>query len=151
MISQNRHYNLTLDPWAEAPAFEPFYVDKSINYNSFLSTMRESVFTGMREALFRGTAARLGGMLKNGDPYFYYAKTGTTGDDEVKSKSKLLTLIISEKDITDPDFNFRDNRFYTIYFTSQNGPALQKEAFQAEVVRFLESSRAFKEYMKDKK
>ncbi len=151
MISQNRHYNLTLDPWAEAPAFEPFYVDKSINYNSFLSTMRESVFTGMREVLFRGTAARLGGLLKNGDPYFYYAKTGTTGDDEVKSKSKLLTLIISEKDITDPDFNFRDNRFYTIYFTSQNGPALQKEAFQAEVVRFLQSSQAFKEYMKDKK
>ena len=45
---------------------------------------------GMKQALFNGTAARLGSMLKNGSPYYYYAKTGTTGDNEEKTKSKLL-------------------------------------------------------------
>ena len=116
--------------------FLPSYVDKSILYNSYLSIIRENVFKGMREALFRGTAARLGSMLKDGTPYYYYAKTGTTGDDEIKSKSKLLAVIISSKDITDPDFNFRNNKFYTIYFTSQNGPAKQNEEFQVEVIQF---------------
>ena len=109
--------------------------------------MRESVFTGMKEALFRGTAGRLGAMLKNGSPYYYYAKTGTTGDDKLKEKSKLFVLIISEKDISDPDFNFRDNKFYTVYFTSQNGPPKQNEKFQAEIIRLIESSPVFKKYM----
>ena len=105
----------------------------------------------MKEALFYGTAARLGSFLKDGSPYYYYAKTGTTGDNEKKTKSKLLTFLISEKDITDPDFNFRNNRFYIIYFTSQNGPAKQNEEFQAEVIKLVERSRVFNKYMKEEK
>ena len=101
----------------------------------------------MKQALFNGTAARLGAMLKNGSPYYYYAKTGTTGDDESKSKSKLFVIIISKKDVTDPDFNFRKNKFYTIYFTSQNGPAKQNEEFQAAVIKYVEQSPVFKKYM----
>jgi len=97
--------------------------------------------------LFAGTAARLGTMLQDGEPYYYYAKTGTTGDDEVKTKSKLLTVIISVKDVTDPDFNFRNNNFYTLYFTSQNGPSKQNEEFQAAVIRYLQQSAAFNKYM----
>jgi hypothetical protein len=112
--------------------------------------MRENVFTGMREALFRGTAARLGSFLKDGSPWYYYAKTGTTGDDELKTKSKLFAIIISSKDITDPDFNFRDNRFYVVYFTSQNGPAKQNEEFQSEVIRLIQRSASFNRYMKGK-
>jgi hypothetical protein len=148
MISQNRNYNLTLNPYAPASAFLSFDVDSNIPYNSYLSIIRENVFTGMREALFGGTAARLGGMLKDGAPYYYYAKTGTTGDDEIKTKSKLLSVIISSRDVTDPDFNFRNNKFYTIYFTSQNGPAKQNEEFQAEVIRFIQGSMAFNRYMR---
>ncbi|MGZ8523974.1 MAG: hypothetical protein ACXWV1_06070 [Chitinophagaceae bacterium] len=147
MISQSRNYNLTLNPYAPVSTFLSFHVDSGIPYNSYLSIMRENVFTGMREALFNGTAARLGSMLKDGAPYYYYAKTGTTGDDEIKTKSKLFSVIISSKDVTDPDFNFRNNKFYTIYFTSQNGPAKQNEEFQAEVIRFLQGSMAFNQYM----
>jgi hypothetical protein len=148
IISQNRNYSLTLNPYAAEPVFSAFDVDKSIPYSRYLEIMREKVFTGMREALFRGTAARLGTMLKNGAPYFYYAKTGTTGDDQSKSKSKLLAFIISEKDITHPDFNFRKNKFYTIYFTSQDGPAKQNEEFQASVIRMLENSYVFSRDMR---
>jgi hypothetical protein len=151
LISQSRNYNLTLNPYAVAPAFLAFDVDNSISYNSYLSIMRENIFSGMREALFSGTAARLGSMLKDAAPYYYYAKTGTTGDDEIKAKSKLLAVIISSSDITDPDFNFRDNKFYTIYFTSQNGPAKQNEEFQAEVIRYLQKTLAFNRYMEKNK
>ena len=147
MISQNRNYTLTLNPYATAGEFSAFDVNKDISYNSYLSMIRENVFEGMKEALFSGTAARLGSMLKDGSPYYYYAKTGTTGNDEVKSKSKLLAIIISAKDVTDPDFNFRNNNFYTIYFTSQNGPAKQNEEFQAEVIRYIQQTMAFNRYM----
>lgn len=150
MVSQNRNYSLTLNPYAKGSIFTAFDVDNSIPYNTYLSIMRENVFTGMREALFNGTAARLGSMLKNGSPYYYYAKTGTTGDDEVKTKSKLLAVIISSKDVTHPGFNFRNNKFYTIYFTSQNGPAKQNEEFQAEVIKYVQETMAFNRYMRPK-
>lgn len=149
MISQSKNYTLTLNPYAATNTFSPFSVDKDIPYNNYLSVIRENVFAGMREALFTGTAARLGGMLKNASPYFYYAKTGTTGDDESKSKSKLFVIIISEKDVTAPGFNFRNNKFYTIYFTSQNGPAKQNEEFQAAIINYVQQSKAFKKYMND--
>ncbi len=147
MITQNRNYNLTMNPYADAPGFASFYVDSLIPYNNYLSIIRESVFAGMREALYRGTAARLGGLLKNDNRYFYYAKTGTTGDDKVKAKSKLMAVIISLKDVTDPDFNFRQNKFFTIYFTSQNGPAKQNEEFQAAIIHYLQETPVFKKYM----
>ena len=147
MISQSRNYSLTLNPHPEPGDFKAFDVDNSIPYNHYLSIMRENVFEGMKEALFAGTAARLGRLLKDGSPYFYYAKTGTTGDDELETKSKLLVVVISSKDVTDPNFNFRKNKFYTIYFTSQNGPAKQNEEFQAEVIRHVQQSPAFNRYM----
>jgi hypothetical protein len=100
--------------------------------------IREKVFEGMKQALFHGTAARLGAMMKDGSPYYYYAKTGTTGDDELKTKSKLVVIIISSKKITDPDFNFRKTKFYTIYFASQNGLPKQNEEFQAAVIKFMQ-------------
>ena len=151
LVSQSRNYTLTLNPYALATSFSPFYVDSSILYNNYLSIIRENVFEGMREALFSGTAARLGSFLKDGAPYFYFAKTGTTGDNEVKTKSKLFTIIISSKDITDPGFNFRNNKFYTIYFTSQNGPAKQNEEFQADVIKYIQQTPAFNKYMKSDK
>lgn len=147
LVSQNRNYSLTFNPHPESPAIIPFYTDNGVNPGSYLSLMRESVFTGMREALFRGTAARLGALLKNGSPYYYYAKTGTTGDEDAKDKSKLFAIVISQKDISDPDFNFRNNKFVTIYFTSQNGPAKQNEEFQAAVIKYIERSPAFRRYM----
>ena len=151
MVSQNRNYNLTLNPYSAGSAFLAFDVDHNISYNTYLSIIRENVFGGMREALFNGTAARLGSMLKDGAPYFYYAKTGTTGDDEIKTKSKLLAVIISSKDVTHPDFNFRKNKFYTVYFTSQNGPAKQNEEFQADVIRYLKETLVFSRYMQTDK
>ncbi|MBK5271831.1 MAG: hypothetical protein JJE22_12540, partial [Bacteroidia bacterium] len=150
LISQSRNYSLTLNPYASATTFLPFDVDSSISYNAYLSFIREGVFEGMRQALFSGTAARLGSMIKDGSPYYYYAKTGTTGDNEAKTKSKLFTIIISAKDITDPDFNFRNNKFYVIYFTSQNGPPKQNEALQAEVIKYIQQTTAFNKYMKSK-
>ena len=66
-----------------------------------------------------------------------------------KAKSKLFAIIISQKDVTDPDFNFRKNKFYTIYFTSQNGPAKQNEEFQAAVIKYVQQSPAFNRYMKN--
>jgi hypothetical protein len=149
LVTQNRDYKLTLDPYAKDPNFRPFEVDSSVGYENYLSIIREDVFAGMREALYRGTAARLGSFLKQGTPWFYYAKTGTTGDDELKTKSKLFTIIISSKDISRPDFNFRDNKFYVIYFTSQNGPAKQNEELQAKAIKMIEESPGFRKYMKE--
>ena len=54
----------------------------------------------MKEALFGGTAARLGGMLKNGSPYYYYAKTGTTGDDELKRNQSCLPWLFLKRKLT---------------------------------------------------
>ncbi|MBL7744567.1 MAG: hypothetical protein JNN00_13940, partial [Chitinophagaceae bacterium] len=116
-------------------------------YNNYLSLMREGVFNGLKEVLRTGTAARLGSLLPKESKYHYYAKTGTTGDNETKTKSKLLAIVITEKDITDPGFNFRNNKFYTIYFTLQNGPAKQNEEFQAGIIRYIEQSERFKKYM----
>ncbi len=147
LVSQNRDYSLTLDPYPPDKTFTPMQVENGVSYSRYLSLMKGSVFTGMREALFKGTASRLGNMLKNGSPWFYYAKTGTTGDDAVQSKSKLFTLVISKKDIADPGFNFRKNKFVILYFTSQNGPAKQNEEFQAEVIRMVRESPAFLKYM----
>jgi hypothetical protein len=148
LFSQSRNYSLTLNPYAKQAVFAPFNVDTKIAYNNYLSLIRESVFEGMKQVLFGGTAARLGTYLKNGAPYFYYAKTGTTGDDAVQSKSKLFAIIISSKDMTAPGFNFRNNKFYTIYFTSQNGAPKQNEQFQAAVIRYIEQSPAFLRYMR---
>jgi hypothetical protein len=150
LISQNRNYSLTLNPYAVESEFLSFNTDNGVNYSKYLSIMRENIFEGLKQALFNGTAARLGSFLKNGSPYYYYAKTGTTGDNESKSKSKLFVIIISKKDVTKPDFNFRKNKFYTIYFTSQNGPAKQNEEFQAEVIRYVEKSASFNRYMNGK-
>lgn len=149
LASQNRNYSLTLDPNAKEKEFIPFYTDNGVTYSDYLSIIREKVFEGMKQALFSGTASRLGTMLKDGSPYYYYAKTGTTGDNDEKTKSKLFVVIISTKKITDPDFNFRKNKFYTIYFTSQNGPAKQNEEFQAEVIKYVQESAAFKKYMRE--
>lgn len=150
MVSQNRNYSLTLNPYAKAPSYAPFVVDSTIGYNNYLSLLREGVFRGLKEVLKTGTAARIGTLLPAGSKYFYYGKTGTTGDNESKTKSKLFAIVISEKDIADPGFNFRNNKFYTIYFTSQNGPAKQNEEFQAEIIRFVEESAAFRRYMLSK-
>ncbi len=150
IISQNRNYSLTLNPYAKENHFVPFETDNGVSYNSYLSIVREKVFEGLKQVLINGTAARLGSLLKNTSPYYYYAKTGTTGDDESKAKSKLFVIIISQKDVTDPDFNFRKNKFYTIYFTSQNGPAKQNEEFQASVIKYVQQSPAFIKYMNAK-
>lgn len=151
LVTQNRNFSLTLNPYASSLTFQPFNIDSSIGYNGFLSVMRDGVFAGMKEALFRGTAAGLGGTLKNGAPYFYYAKTGTTGDNEVKTKSKLLELVISSKDLTSPDYTFKYfNKFFTIYFTSQNGPSKQNYDLQEKVISYLESSTSFKKLMQAK-
>lgn len=151
LVTQNRNYDLTLNPYTASLNYNPFYIDSSIGYNHFLSLMRDGVFTGMKEALFNGTAAGLGSQLKNGSPYFYYAKTGTTGNNELKTKSKLLAVIISAKDITSQDNTFKHfNKFYTIYFTSQNGPAKQNYDLQKKVIKYLESSVAFRKLMQTK-
>ncbi|MBL0334867.1 MAG: hypothetical protein IPP73_05995 [Chitinophagaceae bacterium] len=147
LVSQNRNYTLTLNPWAAPVPMNPFKVDESISYNDYLSIVRENIFEGMEQALYSGTAARLGSLLKGGSPYFYYVKTGTTGDDEKNAKSKLFVIVISKKDISDPSYNFRKNKFFTIYFTSQNGPAKQNEEFQRSIIRLVESSSVFKKYM----
>ena len=149
LVSQNRDFRLSLNPEAEEGTFTAFMTDSSLRYNDYLSLMKESVFEGMKQALFNGTAAQLGKLLTNGKPFYYYAKTGTTGDDELKTKSKLFTIIISQKEISDPGFNFRANRFVVIYFTSQNGPAKQNEAFQAEMIKMIEQSDTFRKYMEE--
>lgn len=148
LVTQNKNYSLTLNPYASSPGFAAFAVDSAINYNAFLSLVKDGIFTGMKEVLNSGTAAGLGALLKNKSPYYYYAKTGTTGDNELKTKSKLLAFVISKKDLSNPGFNFRNNKFYTIYFTSQNGPAKQNEQFQSEVIQFVQRSASFSRYMK---
>ncbi len=148
MVTQNKNYSITLNPYAKEPAFAAFDVDGGVSYNNYLSIMKEKVFKGLEQVLVNGTATRLGNLIKKDSKYYYYAKTGTTGDDEVKAKSKLFAIVISKKDLTDPDFNFRKNRFFTIYFTSQNGPAKQNEDFQAAIIKYVENSEVFKRYMR---
>jgi hypothetical protein len=147
MVSMDRGYTLTLNPYPAKRDLQPFSIDNTIAYNSYLSLMREGVFKGMEEALYRGTAAGLGQLLAKGEKYFYYAKTGTTGDNAARTKSKLMVVVISEKDIKDPGFNFRNNKFYTIYFTLQNGPAKQNERFQKEIIDLIQNSSVFSRYM----
>jgi len=147
MVTQSRNYSLTLNPYALAAPNSPFAVNNTIVYNNYLSLIRDGVFTGMKEVLVSGTAAVLGVLLKKNPQWYYYAKTGTTGDNEAKTKSKLLAIIISKKDITAPGFNFRNNKFYTIYFTSQNGPAKQNEQFQYDVIQYIQRCFAFNRYM----
>lgn len=147
MVTQSRNYSLTLNPYALSASNSPFAVDNSIVYNNYLSLIRDGVFTGMKEVLVSGTAAALGVLLKKSPQWYYYAKTGTTGDNEAKTKSKLLAIIISKKDIAAPGFNFRNNKFYTIYFTSQNGPAKQNEQFQYDVIQYIQRCFAFNRYM----
>jgi len=149
LVSQSRDYTITLNPYASAPAYRPFEVDAAIPYNNYLTLIKEGVFGGMEQVLDGGTASRLGAMLKKNSPYFYYAKTGTTGDNEAKTKSKLLAITISKKDISHPDFNFRHNKFYTIYFTLQNGPAKQNEEFISRVIKTIENSESFQKYFND--
>src|SRR5258705_9602680 len=96
LVTQSRNYSLTLNPYATATSFYPFAVDNTIVYNNYLSLIREGVFKGMKEVLNAGTAAILGTYLKKRPTYFYYAKTGTTGDNEAKTKSKLMAVIISK-------------------------------------------------------
>jgi len=150
LVSQNRDYALTLNPYADEKPLHPFFTGKGVVYGRYISLMKEGVFSGMKEVLYSGTASRLGALLKKDSQYYYFAKTGTTGDDEKQAKSKLFVIIISEKNIADPDFNFRDNKFVTVYFTSQNGPAKQNEKFQAEIVKMIEGSPVFKKYMNQK-
>src|SRR5205085_9203435 len=64
LITQNRNYSLTLNPYATAMEYYPFAVDSTIVYNNYLSLLREGVFTGMSEVLNSGTAAVLGALLK---------------------------------------------------------------------------------------
>src|SRR5690606_23693232 len=132
------------------PEFAAFDVDSSIHYVEYLNLMRQELFKGMKQVLETGTAAALGRMLDKNSPYYYFGKTGTTGDEERKTKSKLFCLVISKKDLSSPDHVFRDNPFLVIYFTSQNGPPRQNEAFQAAVVRFLENSPGFQYYLGEK-
>jgi hypothetical protein len=150
LVSQNRNYNLTLNPYAVSAEFSAFVVDNDIPYNDYLDLLKGQVFKGMKEALYGGTASRLGTLIKNAAPWFYYGKTGTTGDNESKTKSKLFALVISSKDLSSLDHNFRNNPFVTIYFTSQNGPAKQNEELQAALINCLQNSSVFKKYMKVK-
>jgi hypothetical protein len=147
LVSQNRNFALSFNPTARNPEFAAFDVDSSIHYVEYLNLMRQELFKGMKQVLETGTAAALGRMLDKDSPYYYFGKTGTTGDEDKKTKSKLFCLVISGKDLSSPDHVFRDNPFLVIYFTSQNGPARQNEAFQAAVVRFLENSPGFQYYM----
>lgn len=147
LVSQDKGYSLSFATGVVKKDRQAFDVDNTIAYNSYLQLMREGVFKGMEEALYRGTAAALGALLKKGDGYFYYAKTGTTGDNESRTKSKLMVVVISEKDLTAPGFNFRDNKFYTLYFTMQNGPAKQNEQFLHQVIRMVQHSSPFTRYM----
>lgn len=149
LISQNKNYSLTLDPYAREKEFEPFQLGPGITPVNYLALIKGQVFKGLKDVLDGGTASALGTKLK-GSKYFYYAKTGTTGDDDLKTKSKLFVIVISQKDISSAGFNFRNNKFYTIYFTSQNGPVKQNEEFQAKIIRLVESSAVFNKYMSGK-
>jgi cell division protein FtsI/penicillin-binding protein 2 len=150
LVSQNKNYSLTLNPADELHAYSPFYTDNAtIPFNTYQALMQEQVFTGMRDALLQGTAAALGRRLTNGKPYFYYVKTGTTGDDRSENKSRLFVIVISLNDISDPDTDLRTNKFYTIYFTSQNGPNKQYEALQEEIVKYIQVTPGFLSHMQD--
>ena len=147
LTSQNANYTLSLNPGVVKGDFKPFDVSSDISYNAYLELMTTQLFRGMRSVLEQGTAAGLGRRLAQGKPFYYFAKTGTTGDDEKKTKSKLLAMIISADDLSSPNHVFRNNRFVIVYFTSQDGPPVQQEEFQARVIRYLESSQTFQRYM----
>jgi hypothetical protein len=147
LVSQNKNYSLTLDPYASEPGMEPFQLGTGVEPSAYMLLIRDGVIKGLKEVLINGTAARLGSLLKNKSPYFYYAKTGTTGDDASKTKSKLFAIVISKMDMSKPDYNFRNNKFYIIYFTSQNGPPKQNEDLQLKIIQAVERSSTFTRYM----
>jgi hypothetical protein len=44
LISQNRNYSLTMNPYAKENPFNPFFVDNGVTYSNYLSMIREKVF-----------------------------------------------------------------------------------------------------------
>ena len=103
-----------LKPVCFTVPFAPFVVDNTIVYNNYLSLMREGVFAGMREVLNSGTATALGMLLKKSQAIII--------DDDrndrrqwVKNNLNYWQSWSRKRYHSNPDFNFRNNKFYTIY------------------------------------
>ena len=87
-------------------------------------------------------------LFENGQQkYWIYGKTGTINQTENGPEDALLATIITNQDITSKNFDRNNFRYFVIYTVlyEQRGP----RKIQADVIRDVMSSRAFKQYMEE--
>ncbi len=149
----DRKFEVTLADTLPPKESENFVEDGSWDGN-YLTFVQEYLYGSMRSVVFQGTASPLGAKLRRRkSPYFYYAKTGTTGnsEDENTLGDKLLMLVISKGDVREMTAaELKENKFYVVFLTGWEmdmavGTA-RWELFH-DIVEEVESSYLFKSYM----
>lgn len=149
----DQNFEVTLADSISPAATTSFDADPSWN-GKYLDFVQTYIYGSMRDVVLQGTAVALQQRLKRlGGKYFYYAKTGTTGnsEDEESLGDKLLMLVISKGDVrTMSPEELRDNRFYIVFMTAWEMDVpearLRWDLFY-DVVREIESSYLFQSYM----
>lgn len=142
MITQNRAYRLHLHE--SATRYEPWYVDNTWNstevYRRFFAS---NIVQGMANAVTAGTARNL---AKPNSKYYYYAKTGTINEQGSGAKSsKRLIVIISDKDLTNPD-NIGNAKVYLMYFMEDRAGSSINWQLVNQLVNEAVNSAGFKNY-----
>jgi hypothetical protein len=170
----NRNMTLTLSDDTLHFSKVPFKGEKGGNWdhpNKYWDFTQQHIWQPLDAVISSpdGTAHKLKGKMDKG--YFYYAKTGTINspdrfaqtttieEDEEKAKTsikqhrfkssndKMLTIIISQNDLTKLSYDkVNSNRFYVIYITQFNYGDNDWEMI-AEIINKTEKSEIFKQYM----
>mgnify|MGYP004726058247 FL=1 len=146
LASMNRLYRLTLDP-ERTPEYERFSTWD--NESRYVSQIQTRILHGMSDIFNYGTLRSM--KLPSG--YHYYAKTGTingqkrVGKKLVKTKSLLLGIVISDRDLR--QYDAEDARMFVMY--------IEKNAFyslagddRAQLIETVVNSNVFKDYMNSK-
>lgn len=147
LASMNRLYRLTLDP-ERTPEYERFSTWD--NESRYVSQIQTRILQGMSDIFNYGTLRSM--KLPSG--YHYYAKTGTidgqkrVGKKLVKTKSLLLGIVISDRDLR--QYDAKDARMFVMY--------IEKNAFyslagddRAQLIETVVNSKVFKDYMNSKR
>jgi hypothetical protein len=151
LASMNPGYKLTIDEKISTNVkfnIDPEWKDSQyddFHYGTLLSSMK-----GVMEYP-DGTAKKLLPLISNSEKsrYYFYAKTGTTGEENGSKNSKRLGIIISKEPLVKAS---ESNKFYVVYFRFDNAN-LDKQSSDpifivyANILDKILSSETFKNYM----
>ncbi len=146
LFTYNNQYQLHIT--AANKANVPWKIDSSWNDdNSFKTFLAKNVFEGMRRVINAagGTATKLKPVADKYKQYFFYAKTGTIGDDGISAKnSKRLIVCVTNKDMTQ-EANIGNSKVYSFYFTANNSGNFDWQLLKDILSKTVESN-SFKLY-----